>query len=294
MRKAGLLTSRKQSDEFIRFLSTQGINAESQKQTDDSFQIWVEEEDRISEVREQLKLFATDPQNKIFQVSKKKSAVKKVDRSRFVNVRRDVFGSSSGYAPVTLTLILLSIFATFILDLPTYKWLKYKLYYSEYMGKHFYEIKSGQVWRIITPIFMHGGFLHIVFNMLWLHQLSTQIEKIEGSRYILLFVMTLAAIANTGQYLVSGPLFVGMSGVVYGLLGYIWMMTKYKYNSAYTLSPGTVVFMVIWMIICLVGIIPNVANTEHVLGFFCGTIWGFWRSGGLKSEWRRYLYKRNR
>jgi len=276
-------------------MQNRGIDCDAQPLEDGTYQVWIEDEDHLTEAKELLILFHSDPTNDKFKVTKQKKAPQSSDRSKYVNVRRDVFSAgNNNYGTVTICLILTSIFATFVLDLPTYKWLQYKLYYSEFMGRGFPEIRNGQVWRIITPIFMHGGLLHIVFNMLWLHQLATQVEKVEGPRYILLMVLSLAAIANTGQYLVSGPLFVGMSGVVYGLLGYIWMMTRYKYNSPYTLSQGTVTFMVIWMLICLVGIIPHVANTEHVLGFCTGTFWGLLKSGGIKAEWRRYNYKKSR
>jgi GlpG protein len=105
-------------------------------------------------------------------------------------------------------------------------------------------------------------------------------------------VLVLAILCNTGQYIVSGPLFVGMSGVVYGLLGYIWMMTQFQVPTLYILSPQTVMFMLIWLGLCLVGIIPNVANTEHVVGLLIGVAWGFVRSGGWgRMQRRRRLHK---
>jgi membrane associated rhomboid family serine protease len=68
-----------------------------------------------------------------------------------------------------------------------------------------------------------------------------------------------------------------MSGVVYGLLGYIWMMTQFQAATRYMLSQQTVMFMLVWLGLCLVGIIPHVANTEHVLGLVLTiTAGGFW------------------
>src|SRR3989441_11798364 len=91
----------------------------------------------------------------------------------------------------------------------------------------------------------------------------------------------------SGTYIVSGPLFVGMSGVVYGLLGYIWMMTRFQVGTRYMLSEQTVMFMLLWLGLCLVGIIPHVANTEHVVGMLLGVAWGFVRSGGGSQMRRR-------
>ena len=108
---------------------------------------------------------------------------------------------------------------TLLANLPAFAPLTAKLYFSEYLGTSFPEIRAGQVWRLVTPIFLHAGVLHLVFNMLWLYQLGGQIEAQESSGYFAVMVLVLAVICNTGQYVVSGPLFIGMSGVVYGLLG---------------------------------------------------------------------------
>jgi GlpG protein len=85
----------------------------------------------------------------------------------------------------------------------------------------------------------------------------------------------------------------GMSGVVYGLLGYIWMMSKYKAGTQYGLPQQTVGFMLIWLVICLIGLIPNVANTQHVVGLLLGVTWGFLRSGRLSELRRQAKFKRS-
>jgi len=162
-----------------------------------------------------------------------------------------------------------------------------KLYFSASLGKAFPEIRAGQVWRVVTPIFLHGGLLHLLFNMIWLYQLGGQIEAQESSRYVAVMMLVFASICNTAQYIVSGPLFVGMSGVVYGLLGYIWMMTRFQVGMRYMLSEQTVMFMLLWLGLCLVGIIPHVANTEHVVGLLLGVAWGFVRSDGWSQMRRR-------
>jgi membrane associated rhomboid family serine protease len=46
-------------------------------------------------------------------------------------------------------------------------------------------------------------------------------------------------------------------------------------------------FMLVWLGLCLIGIIPHVANTEHVLGFVLGVAWGVVRSGGWGQMRRR-------
>ena len=73
----------------------------------------------------------------------------------------------------------------------------------------------------------------------------------------------------------SGPAFGGMSGVVYGLLGYIWMQGKFDPASKLSLEPQTVIFMIVWFFLCLFSLVGNVANTVHGVGLVVGIIWGF-------------------
>ena len=102
------------------------------------------------------------------------------------------------------------------------------------------EVRRGQVWRLFTPMFLHFDILHILFNMLWLRDLGSMIEARKTSWLLLLLVLVIAGTSNVAQYLVSGPAFGGMSGVVYGLLGYIWMQGRFNPASRLSLQPQTV------------------------------------------------------
>ena len=86
-------------------------------------------------------------------------------------------------------------------------------------------------------------------------------------------VLVIAAVSNVGQYLMSGPSFGGMSGVVYGLLGYVWMQGKFNPASGLALHKQTVTLMIIWFFLCLSGLMGNIANTEAN---------GAW---GLQAKW---------
>jgi rhomboid protease GlpG len=210
------------------------------------------------------------------------------DRAQYIDVRTEIFRRRGlSRVPVTCFFIGVSVAVTLLAHMPALTPVISKLYFSAYLGKAFPEIRAGEVWRLVTPIFLHGGLLHLLFNMLWLYQLGSQIETQESSRSITVMVLVFASICNTAQYLVSGPLFVGMSGVVYGLLGYIWMVTRFQVGTRYMLSEQTVMFMLLWLGVCLVGIIPHVANTEHVVGLLLGVAWGFVQAGGWGQRRRR-------
>jgi GlpG protein len=136
------------------------------------------------------------------------------------------------------------------------------------------EIRHGEVWRLLTPIFIHMGLLHILFNMLWLKDLGSMIEARMGTLKLLLLVVVIGIGSNLGQDWLFGPWFGGMSGVIYGLFGFIWMRGKFDAASGLRLPQADVVMMVGWFFLCLFGIIPNVANAAHGFGLVMGMIWG--------------------
>ncbi len=134
---------------------------------------------------------------------------------------------------------------------------------------------NGQVWRLLTPIFIHFGVVHLLFNMLWLKDLGTMIEKLISTRLLLALVLVIGILSNLGQFFFSGPFFGGMSGVVYGLLGYIWMKSKFDPVSRLFLEKQTVVMMIVWFFLCLFGFMGHVANAAHAVGLATGMLWGF-------------------
>ncbi len=137
------------------------------------------------------------------------------------------------------------------------------------------EIVGGEVWRLLTPIFIHFGILHLVFNLMWLRDLGAMIERLDGVARLLAFVLVSGMLSNLGQLYVGGPFFGGMSGVVYGLLGYVWMRSRFSPGSGFVLHSQTVLFMLGWFVACVVGLIPHVANTAHGVGLVIGILWGF-------------------
>ena len=82
----------------------------------------------------------------------------------------------------------------------------------------------GEFWRLLTPMFLHFSWAHTIFNLLWMFEIGRRIELLNGSSTILLVVLVSSLSANTFQYVMFGAgLFGGMSGVVYGVLGYCFL-----------------------------------------------------------------------
>ena len=137
------------------------------------------------------------------------------------------------------------------------------------------EVRHGQVWRLITPIFLHFGPMHFFFNMLWLWDLGNSVEKRQGTFFFGMFILVVAILSNVAQFAISGPNFGGMSGVVYALLGYVWMKSRYDSASGYFLHSATVVMMSIWFFLGFTGFTGNIANTVHAVGLGVGVALGY-------------------
>ena len=148
------------------------------------------------------------------------------------------------------------------------------------------EVRHGEIWRLLTPMFIHYGVWHIVFNMLWLKDLGGAIEHREGSVRFTAMVVVLALCSDVAQYFVGSPFFGGMSGVVYGLFGYVWLRSARDPASGYRVANQTIGIMLGWFVLCVVGIIPHVANTAHGAGLAVGAVWG-WIAAAVAVNHRR-------
>ena len=147
-------------------------------------------------------------------------------------------------------------------------------------------LARGEWWRLVTPIFLHFGLLHLAMNALWYWELGRRIEFRQGGLMLLLLTLVFAAGSNLVQYAWTGPaLFGGLSGVLYGLLGHCWLFQWLAPNPAYRMPRGVVAMMLIWLVICLTGVFDllgfgSIANGAHVGGLVLGCLTGL-LGGGL-------------
>lgn len=150
-------------------------------------------------------------------------------------------------------------------------------------------IFKGQFFRIFTPALLHANFLHILFNLLWFAPLGSMIEKRAGGLRLFVLILLTGSIANCAQFLVSGPLFLGISGVVCAFAGFIYIRTKRAPWEGYPLSKSGIGLLFIYILflslIELFGqvfvylggttVVSPIANTAHLTGALFGGLLGF-------------------
>lgn len=152
----------------------------------------------------------------------------------------------------------------------------------------FEKIQDGQIWRLASPILLHADIFHLFFNMLWLIVLGKQIEQRIGPFRYLLFILIAAIISDTAQYLMSGPNFMGISGVLMAMLSFMWMRQKRAPWEGYQLQKATFGFIMVFILgmfglqvisfileIAFNTSIPiGIANTAHLTGAGLGVLFG--------------------
>ncbi len=292
MRQIGHLENHSSALTFSDALFVHGIENEVKPDDDGSWIVWVHAEERVPLAREMLSLYKKNPDHEKFHQAPEKAhelrrveqREKKAYKKRMATASRaisGVFENKTGR--FTLALIVISAAVALISGLGSNKGPISGLFITDYeiIGNRIRwrpgltEVFQGEFWRLITPIFIHYGIFHILFNMLWLRALGSMIEWRQGALYFGILVVVIAAVSNLGQYFLTGPSFGGMSGVDYGLLGYVWIKGKYDPKFGVQLSNVIVQLMIVYFFLCLTGLFGPIANAAHGFGLATGMAWGY-------------------
>ncbi|UVM29681.1 rhomboid family intramembrane serine protease [Pseudomonas sp. B21-021] len=210
--------------------------------------------------------------------------------------KRPSFAEQLKHAKATGFILLLSLIVgglTFLGDnLETMRWLTFLDFrvIGDYI--HFTpladSLAAGQWWRLFTPMLIHFGILHLAMNGMWYWELGRRIESRQGSVNLIGLTLLFGLVSNYAQFAWGGPsLFGGLSGVLYGLLGHCWIFQLLAPNPAYRLPRGVLVMMLVWLLVCMSGLISmigfgEIANAAHVGGLLIGCFTGL--LGGLYNR----------
>ena len=193
--------------------------------------------------------------------------------------------------PATLALILISLVFFPVgmgIDNDSFGFLFRQMMFldtQEVAGQYYYAslaytFESGQWWRLLTPMFVHFSVLHLVFNSLWVWEIGRRIEIENGAASLLMVALVTSLVSNLTQFLMAGPgLFGGMSGVVFGFLGYSLLWSRLVPERSLRVPQGIYIFMLVYLAIGFTGAIDllgmgSLANGAHLGGLIGGLVTG--------------------
>ncbi len=286
MRTIGHLPDEAQARRFGDYLLASGIPNEVERDSDTEWTIWIVEEEKIASAQSLLEWFRRDPGAAEFQSAHEKAAQVRAaqakelaDYQRRVRTRKSLFPTLGGHGVgiLTYSIIFVCVIVAFRSKGGGDREFLQRWFISDpssFGDGLLPEVRSGEVWRLITPIFIHFGALHLLFNMMWMYFLGSMIEARQSWKVLAGLVLAFGVCSNFAQYVLVHPSFGGMSGVNYGLAGYAWMRGDHDRASGLFLGHQNKVYLVVWMVICFLGWVGPVANIAHLAGFLAGLGWG--------------------
>jgi len=207
------------------------------------------------------------------------------DVAAYFNIRDVAIKLASAFrrAPLSLFLILLCIVLAVLAPLESMNGLTRSLLYPDFsygtsiidLERVMNDLQLMVFLKMLSPAILHGGLVHLSFNMLWLWEFGRRIEAVQASWVLLLLIIILALVSNTAQYLYGGSIyFGGMSGVVYGLFGYIWMWQLFDPAKGLALPCALVFFLLLSLVIITALDLDFIADEAHIGGFLAGILYG--------------------
>lgn len=135
--------------------------------------------------------------------------------------------------------------------------------------------------RLLSPALLHFGAMHLVFNTLWLWYFGRMMEPALASGRYALIMLWMALFANVAQYVWSGaPNFGGMSGVVYGQIGFIWIWQTLRPSTSLRLPRAMIMVFLVALVLMEVLASAFIATAAHagglVAGMGAGLLMGLW------------------
>ncbi|KGR75507.1 rhomboid family intramembrane serine protease [Ureibacillus sinduriensis] len=184
-------------------------------------------------------------------------------------IRRENFKQFLKLYPVVSTIIAINFIVFIITMLPN---IGDEIFYSGASVN--YLIGDGQWWRIITSLFLHAGFMHVLFNMFSLFLFGPELEKIAGKMRFLTIYFLAGIFGNMATFVLQDGLYasVGASGAIYGIFGAFAALVYYTRRTMPQLKQVIMPLIIISVIITFIS--PNINVTGHLGGLITGFLLG--------------------
>ena len=325
MRRIGNLTDQAIAQRFCDYLTTLSIDATADERVEDAsdgevpktWDIWIREESDVERARAELAEFEADPGDSRYQASAEAARIRQQraadNARRMKNVVKRQKWSDSGASgrtmlagapvkqqgiPVTIGIIVISTICGFAANFsrrpasPMEQRIRDAMDFvedSDYNASGrtdaFASLRKGELWRVVTPMFMHGDTMHLAFNMLMIYFLGSIIERLHGSLFLAVIALVTHVAGMALQVMLPGadampwflerlagtPKVIGASGAVCGLFGFLWIRPYVDESYPVRMMPINIAMILGFIVFAMLPIFDlRVANGAHLGGLIAG------------------------
>ncbi|KAA9017098.1 rhomboid family intramembrane serine protease [Niallia endozanthoxylica] len=185
--------------------------------------------------------------------------------------RTESFQEFIRYYPVVSVIVSIHILLYLLTSLPIFP---NSTIMQQLSGVNFY-IWQGEIWRLVTPIFLHSGFSHVLFNSFSLVLFGPALERILGSlRFTWIYLIT-GISANVATLLIEPVTYIhlGASGAIFGLFGMYISLNVFRKHLLSKDNRQLITTIAVISII-MTFFQPNINVISHLFGFLSGFLIG--------------------
>ncbi|QFT11118.1 rhomboid family intramembrane serine protease GlpG [Vibrio sp. THAF190c] len=258
-----VLNNARVAQAFIDYMASRHISIQMSPEGEGRVALWLIDAQHQVETEAELNRFLSEPNHKRYQAAS--WDVAETRKSQFHYHTPSFLSMIKAKAgPVTLSIMLLCVAIFALQQLGFNQQIFQMLHFPALDGQQW------QLWRWLSHAVLHFSVMHIAFNILWWWQLGGDIEKKLGGLKLLQIFAISSALSGAGQYWVEGANFGGLSGVVYALVGYLWVVSAKAPQLGLTIPRQIVGFMLIWLVLGYMQPFMAIANTAHLAGLIAG------------------------
>lgn len=263
------LSNPQSADLFVNYMATKGVRIHA-KNENQQISLWLEDQHQLDMVEKELNTFLREPFHPRYQAASwqagdpQKTGIKYRPAFSIKNMVQ-----RSG--PLTVLVIILCILV--------FIWQQVVGDYNVmlHLAWPYEESLDFEVWRYITPAFVHFSLMHIAFNLAMWWYLASQTEQQLGTSKLFVIMLVSALFSTWAQSLFTDSNFGGLSGVVYALIGYVGLTGIRNPEKGIGAPTGLIVFSILWIVAGYMGVLgDSIGNAAHFAGFLIGLLMALW------------------